>query len=303
MMTQQPDDLKCTVHRLEEQRSKSEGRARAVTLVTFAMMIAELVVGTMTKSLALTADGWHMATHVGALGLTALAYWYARTRASQAEFAFGTGRVYALAGFTSALLLGVAGVALLITVVERLTTPEIVDFGDAFPVAVLGLGVNLVCALLLAPHEHHHADGTAHRDHNLRAAYLHVLADALTSVAAIAALLCGRYLGWVWMDACAAALGAMFILRWALGLAIEAGRQLVDLDPSMKLRDDVRASLESITETRVTDLHLWRVGPQQLVCVAAVSSAVPQPLSAYKKAVLNAAPVSHLTIEIQQALS
>ncbi len=296
----------CTVHEPPAQ-TKGETRTRLVVGLTAVMMVAELLVGWWTNSLALLADGWHMGTHVGALGITALAYWYARTRAGQTQFAFGTGKVYALAGYTSAGLLIAVAVGVLIEAVSRFVTPEVVKFEEAFPVAVLGLVVNLVSAWLLgsAGHEHSHHDHAHddhhHHDHNLRAAYLHVVADALTSVLAIAALLCGRYLAWTWVDPVVAIIGALIILKWGAGLIQECGRQLIDLDPSTKHRDQVKAALEALGGTKVLDLHLWRVGPKQLVCVVSVSAAEPRALSEYKALVMKAAPVDHLTVEVVTA--
>lgn len=290
----------CSVHEAPQQ-ARGEARTRVVVGLTAVMMVAELLVGWWTHSLALLADGWHMGTHVGALGITALAYWYARTRAGQTQFAFGTGKVYALAGFTSAGLLLMVAVGVLIEAVGRFVTPEPVAFAEAFPVAVLGLVVNLVSAFLLdGGHEHHdHAPGEHHHhDHNLRAAYLHVVADALTSVLAIVALLCGRYLAWAWVDPVVAIVGALVILQWGAGLVRECGRQLIDLDPSTKHRDQVKAALEAVEGTRVVDLHLWRVGPKQLVCVVSVASRTPKTLGEYKALVVKAAPVDHLTVEI-----
>lgn len=306
-MTTASETPVCAVHAPPSQ-TKGELRTRIVVGLTAVMMVAELAVGYFTNSLALLADGWHMGTHVGALGITALAYWYARTRAGQTEFAFGTGKVYALAGYTSAALLIAVALGVMVEAVHRFVAPEQVSFAEAFPVAVIGLVVNLVSAFLLDVghshdgHAHHHEhDGHAHEhhhDHNLRAAYLHVVADALTSVLAIVALLCGRYLGWAWVDPVVALVGAIVILKWGVGLVRECARQLIDLDPSTRLRSQVRAALEGVAGTRVEDLHLWRVGPRQLVCVVSVSSPTPLPLHEYKQLVVAAAPVNHLTIEI-----
>ncbi len=325
-----PESPVCSVHAPPPVHSRGETNTRWVTGLTFAMMIAELVAGYLSHSLALTADGWHMATHVGALGLSALAYWYARTRASETRFAFGTGKVYALAGYSSAGFLLLVAFSMIWQGAERFWHPETVDFADAFPVAVIGLVVNLISAKLLevgsgpAPvghvhpghshgpehthgdhgHEEHAHDGHAHEghshghDHALRAAYLHVIADALTSVAAIVALVSGRYFGLWWVDPVVAIVGALVILKWGITLCGECARQLVDLDPSTTLRDRVRAALESMDDTRVEDLHLWRVGPGALVCVVSVSSTSPQPLEAYKDVATKAAPIDHLTVEI-----
>lgn len=302
----------CAVHEAPIDTKKSETRTQVVIGITALMMVAELIVGWWTHSLALLADGWHMGTHVGALGITALAYWYARTRAGQTQFAFGTGKVYALAGFTSAGLLIAVAIGVIVESVSRFIAPEAVDFGDALPVAVLGLLVNFLSAFLLGggghshDHDHDHDHGAAGHDHahahahdqNLRAAYLHVVADALTSVMAIVALLAGRYLNWWWVDPGVAIVGALVILKWGLGLLRETSRQLIDLDPSSKQRDQVKSALEQLSGTRVVDLHLWRVGPKQLVCVVSVQATEPRPLDEYKRVVTDAVPVNHLTIEI-----
>jgi cation diffusion facilitator family transporter len=307
----------CSVHTLPAHQ-RHETRTRWVVVLTAVMMVAELIVGYLTHSLALSADGWHMATHVGALGLSAAAYWYARTHAGEQHFAFGTGKVYALAGYTSAaLLLGVA-VWMGVVGVQRLLVPELVDFKDALPVAIIGLIVNLVSVKLLAvgdsatghahdhghDHGHDHSHGPAHthgHDHNLRAAYLHVLADALTSVLAIVALVAGQWLGWRWLDAATALVGAVLIIVWSVGLIRESVRPLLDLDPDPKNRDAVRAALENVGQTRVADLHLWRLGHGRLVCVVSVEAREPSSLDEYQQAVMAAAPISHLTIEIRRA--
>ena len=194
-------------------------------------------------------------------------------------------------------------IGVIVESVSRMLNPQTVMFAEAFPVAVLGLVVNLVSAWLLdVPHEHSHDHGSHdhdhHHDHNLRAAYLHVVADVLTSVLAIVALLTGRYLNWAWVDPVVAVFGALVILKWGAGLIRECGRQLIDLDPSRKQREKVIAALEGVVGTRVMDLHLWRVGPKQLVCMVSVASAAPRPLEEYKQVVLGAVPVDHLTVEI-----
>ncbi|MEW5737813.1 MAG: CDF family Co(II)/Ni(II) efflux transporter DmeF [Myxococcota bacterium] len=291
----------CAVH-APPKHEASERRTRWVVYLTFAMMVAELAFGYWTRSLALTADGWHMGTHVGALGISALAYWYARTRAGQTQFAFGTGKVYALAGYTSAGLMLFVAVEMIFQAVNRFLAPETVRFAEAFPVALIGLVVNLVSAKLLDDghgHDHPHDHDHAHEhDHNLRAAYLHVVADALTSVLAIAALLAGKFLGWGWVDPVVALVGAVVILRWGVGLVGQCARQLIDLDPSTKLREKVLVALESLGDTKVEDLHLWRVGPKQVVCVVSVSSTQPHTLAQYKEAALAVADIDHLTVEI-----
>jgi cation diffusion facilitator family transporter len=287
--------------------SANERRTRIVIAITFVVMIAELAVGRWTGSLALTADGWHMATHAGALGLSALAYWFARTHAERATFAFGTGKVYALAGFTSAVLLAVAALWMAIEAVSRLISPTAVRFDDALPVAVLGLVVNLVCIRLLHgdgddhPHDHdhdhgHHAHG--HHDHNMRAVYLHVLADALTSVFAIAALVCGRYLGWVALDPLMAIVGGALILRWSVQLGREAGAQLVDATSDPHVEQHIREAVAKLGNTEVIDLHSWQVGPQRRAAIVVVCSDRPQATLDVRAAILDAVRIDHLTIEL-----
>jgi cation diffusion facilitator family transporter len=207
---------------LGAQHDENARRTRWVVALTAVMMVGEIVAGYATGSMALLADGFHMATHAGALGVAALAYSYARRHARNPRFSFGTGKVGDLAGFASALILGVFALGIAVESVARLMQPIQVDFGDATLVAVLGLIVNLVSALMLSGggshHHHHHQDDGHHhhhQDNNLRAAYLHVLADALTSVMAIAALVAGRYLGWVWLDPVVGIVGALVIARWS----------------------------------------------------------------------------------------
>lgn len=299
----------CVVH-APPPVAPAERRTRAVIGLSLTMMVAELVVGTLSHSLALVADGWHMATHVGALALTAFAYWYARTRAGQERFAFGTAKVSALAGYTSAGALVAVAVSMAWEAVVRLRSPETVDFMEALPVAVLGLMVNVVSALLLdgASSEHDHAghDHAAHGhshphgDSNLRAAYLHVVADALTSLLAIAALLSNRFWGWAWADPVVALVGAVWIGKWGLGLIKETSAQLLDIEDSQGLRSEVRRVLETPVNTRVVDLHLWSLSAGRKVCVVALEARSPLSVEAYRAMVLAVFPVTHLTIEVRQ---
>lgn len=298
--------------------TRAERRTRWVVGLTASMMIAELIVGTLTKSLALVADGWHMATHAGALGLAALAYWYARTRASEATFTFGTGKVFALTGFTNAVVLLLVAIAMLTEGAIRLVRPENVKFDEALPVAVIGFVVNLASFFLLHPggahdhshghgHDHGHAHGPASKDHsadhhehdvNLRAAYLHVAADALTSLTAIGALLGGRYFGWVWLDPAMAILGSLVILKWGFGLVRQSGRQLLDVVPSPELEKTIRKRLEELGEGEIRDLHVWEMGPGRRGCIVSILTSEPRPLDEYRAAVLTAAPIDHLTVEV-----
>ncbi|MFT3964579.1 MAG: CDF family Co(II)/Ni(II) efflux transporter DmeF [Sphingobium sp.] len=254
-------------------------RTRWVVALTAAMMVGEIVAGHATGSMALLADGFHMATHAGALGVAAFAYAYARRHAGSPRFSFGTGKVGELAGFASALVLGMVALGIAGEAAARLVNPARVDFGAATLVAVIGLIVNIASALLLGhghdhghDHDHHahgqdhHHDGPGHHhghghDSNLRAAYLHVLADALTSVLAIAALLAGRYLGWVWMDPAMGIVGAAVIARWSLSLVRQTSSVLLDMTEA-HIAEEVRERIEAPGDARLTDLHVWRVGPE-----------------------------------------
>jgi len=285
------------------------------------MMVVELVIGTLTHSMALTADGWHMATHAGALGMSALAYWFARTRSKAEAFSFGTGKVYALAGYTSAVVLGIVALLMFGESTRRLLNPEAIQFSQALPVAAIGLLVNLLSVKLLDADEHHvvkaaHADeadeahddgphdhandlGHNHHDHNLRAAYMHVLADAFTSVLAISALLGGRYLGWRFLDPMMGIVGGIVILRWSVGLCRGAARQLLDMVPSPALAQAIRRKLE-IGDDRVADLHLWDLAPGRRGCIVSIVSDKPQEIAVYRSRMEDFHDIAHLTIEVQR---
>ena len=282
-----------------------ERRTRGVVVLTLIMMIGELVVGTITGSMALTADGWHMATHAGALGLALFAYWYARTRARSGEYTFGTGKVYALAGFASGIVLGVVSLWMMGESVARLIARPHVDFGDALPVAVLGLVVNVVSMLLLGhrhdhdDHDHDHHDHH-HHDHNLRAAYLHVLADAVTSILAIGALVAGRYLGWWFLDPAMGIVGGVLIARWSLGLCRDASRQLLDAVPSPELAKRIADRLEGIDDVKVADLHLWEIAPGRQGCIVSLVTGAPRDTGFYRDAILGEVSLAHLTVEVHR---
>lgn len=274
-----------------------------VVALTALCMVAEIVAGWMTGSMALLADGFHMATHAGALAVAAGAYAFARRHARNARFTFGTGKVGDLAGFASALMLGLASLGIALESARRLLEPQTVDFADATWVAVIGLAVNLVSALLLMDGGHHHHDHGhsdnhhAHGpDNNLRAAYLHVLADALTSVAAIVALLAGRYLGWLWLDPAIGIVGAIIIARWAWGLMADTAAVLLDTAEPERMAQ-VRALAEG-GGARITDLHVWRIGPHAHAVILCLAG--PTDISRLR-AELRALPgIEHVTIEQAQ---
>ncbi|MBJ3778065.1 CDF family Co(II)/Ni(II) efflux transporter DmeF [Acuticoccus mangrovi] len=301
---------------LGRDHSRNERRTLFVIALTATMMVAEVIAGLAFGSMALLADGIHMATHAGALGVAAFAYAYARRHAHDERFTFGTGKVGDLAGYSSALILAVIAAVIAFESVVRLMSPVAIRFDEAIVVATVGLIVNLVSAALLhagdgGGHEHGHSHGGAghhhaghahhggthhHEDHNLRAAYFHVLTDALTSALAIVALFAGRFYGWVWMDPLMGIVGSVVIARWAMMLLKESGAVLVDAraDPSMAAR--IREDLERGGD-RVSDLHLWRVGPGHLALVVSIVSDRPQAPAAYRARLRDAATLSHVTIE------
>lgn len=284
-------------------------RTRLVIGITAAMMLAEIVAGTVFGSMALLADGWHMATHAAALTITAAAYAYARRQARNPAFSFGTGKIGDLAGFASAVVLAVVAVLIAAESLWRLANPVGIDFTQAIAVAVIGLVVNLGSAALLHEghhphHDHHHGHDHHHPHHghdsNLRAAYLHVLADALTSVLAIVALIGGRIWGWVWLDPAIGLLGALVIGRWAFGLMKQTGGVLVDHIPQDEtLPAEIRAALDPVA--RITDLHLWQLGPGQHGAIVALTADPPQPPAAYRARLAHLHELAHVTIEVNPA--
>jgi cation diffusion facilitator family transporter len=283
-----------------------ERRTRYVVALTAAMMVIEIAAGWWTGSMALLADGLHMATHAGALGVAALAYAFARKHAEHPRFTFGTGKVGDLAGFASALVLALIALGIGVESFQRLLAPTQVAYAEALWIAVLGLGVNLASVWLLggdhhghghdhAGHDHDHA----HHDHNLRSAYFHVLADALTSVLAIAALLAGLYLGWRWMDAAMGIVGAIVIARWSWGLLRDTGAVLVDASPNTGLEAEIREAIED-ADTRIVDLHVWRVGPGRYAAIISLVADAPLAPVDYAARVTIHEELVHVTVEPHQ---
>ncbi|MBM4246687.1 MAG: CDF family Co(II)/Ni(II) efflux transporter DmeF [Deltaproteobacteria bacterium] len=292
-------------HHLSDLTVRAERNTWRVIALTAAMMVIEIAAGSILGSMALLADGWHMASHASALGISAFAYAYARRHARNARYSFGTWKVGVLGGFSSALVLGVIAVLIAWESIGRLREPLAIGFDEAILVAVIGLVVNLVSAWMLdVPHEdhdeHRHEHAHAHHDHNLRAAYLHVVADALTSVFAIVALLAGKYLGWVWMDPVMGVVGAFVIARWSFGLLRDTARVLLDGDVEPELADRLRTCIERHADNRVVDLHLWRVGPQQLYGIISLVTHDPRPPAHYRSLLDELADLSHVTVEVNR---
>ncbi|RAU23413.1 cation transporter [Paramagnetospirillum kuznetsovii] len=279
----------------------AERRTLIVVGLTVVMMVAEIAAGTLFNSMALLADGWHMSTHAGALGIAAFAYGFARRHAEDGRFTFGTGKVGVLGGFASAIILGIVALLMVWESASRLTETQTIGFDEALWVAVIGLVVNLVSALILGGHghEHHHDHHDHdHHDHNLRAAYIHVVADAVTSVLAIMALLLGKYLGWWWMDPVMGLVGAAVIAKWSWGLMAQTGAVLLDHNDDRELEEEVRAAIEGDADNRLTDLHLWRIGTGHWAAIVSVVTHEPRPPEHYKRLLAPVHELSHITIEV-----
>ena len=289
---------------LGRQHLRNERRTWLVVAITAIMMVGEIAAGSYFGSMALLADGWHMATHAAALGIAAVAYLFARRQARDSRFTFGTGKFGDLAAFSSAILLAMIAVQVAYESAVRLVHPVPIAYGEAILVAVLGLGVNLVSAWLLRDtHDHDHpghshAHGHHHHDNNLRAAYVHVLADAATSVLAIAALVTAMYSQWVWADPAVGIVGSLVIACWAYGLIRDSGAVLLDVSVDRDLEGVIRDRLETRGD-RVTDLHLWQVGPGHRAAVISVISDDPLPPATYKRRLGGLQGLCHVTIEVE----
>nr|WP_180205065.1 CDF family Co(II)/Ni(II) efflux transporter DmeF [Pseudomonas sp. SbOxS1]NYU05076.1 CDF family Co(II)/Ni(II) efflux transporter DmeF [Pseudomonas sp. SbOxS1] len=286
-----------------EQNAK---RTLWVVALTLVMMVGEITVGYITGSMALLADGFHMATHAGALGIAAAAYGYAKRHASNKRYSFGTGKVGDLGGFASALILALVSLAIGVESVMRLLQPTAVQFGTATLIAIVGLIVNIVSALLLGhghshDHDHdHHGHGHHGNDNNLRSAYVHVIADALTSVLAIVALLAGRYLGWVWLDPVMGIVGAIVIARWAWKLMGVTSGVLLD-QTDEHVAEEIRELVERPGDATITDLHVWKVGPQAHAAIVSVIGEATANTESIRERLKPVHEISHLTVEFRSA--
>lgn len=279
----------------------AEQRTRWVVGLTFAAMLVELAAGWLTGSMALLADGWHMASHVGALGIAAYAYHFARRHAGDARYTFGTGKVTALAGYSSALCLGAVAAWMAWESATRLRAPVEIHYAEAMIVAAFGLAVNLASAWLLDhDHDHDHEHAHGHVDHNLRAAHLHVVADALTSVLAIVALGGGLLFGWAFLDPLMGLVGAVVVGRWAWGLARDSAGVLLDAEDHGPVAAAVAAAIAQLPDHEIADLHVWRIGPASRACILSVVSHAPLAVEAYRERLAVIAGLDHVTIEINQ---
>src|SRR5256884_1115402 len=279
--------------------SGAERRTRIVIGITAVMMVLEISVGLMSHSMALLADGWHMSTHVIAFLITAVAYHFARTQAGNARFSFGTGKIGVLGGFTSAVVLSIVAFLMAGESVHRLFVPLEIHFNEAIGIACVGLLVNLGCAVLLADRHRETAGGSSHReDLNLRAAYLHVLADAFTSVLAITALTGGKFFGWAWLDPVVGIVGSGVVFSWAYTLLRDTSGILLDRTPaSSDLPEEIRRAVESDGDSLVTDLHVWQVGIGKYAAMISVVAHEPKSCDAYRALLRAHDELVHVTIE------
>jgi cation diffusion facilitator family transporter len=301
---------------LGEGHAHNERRTWMVIGLCSAMMVAEIVGGILFGSIALVADGLHMSTHASALLLAALAYGYARRHADDRRFSFGTGKLGDLAGFTSAIVLAMIALLIGYEAVSRLIWPVAISFDEAIPIAVLGLAVNVASVLLLSGggvHRHHPGHGhdhsghhqhdndahaAAHRDNNMRAAVIHVLADAAVSVLVIVGLSLGRFLGWIWMDPVVGMCGAIVIAAWAYGLVRDTGAILLDMNPDPALSERIRVIIEADGD-RLRDLHLWRLGPGHLGAIVSIATSRPREPEYYQSLLDQFRTLSHVTVQVQ----
>lgn len=284
---------------------KGERRTKQVLVLTFLTMIMEIAAGAVFGSMALLADGWHMGTHVAAFMITLIAYRYSRVHAHDHTFAFSPGKVGVLGGYTSSVVLGIAALIMLVESGQRIANPHLIHFDEAIAVAGFGLFINLVCALLLRDHHHHdHShDHSHHHDQNLKAAYLHVIADALTSVLAIAALTLGKYYGWHFLDPVMGIIGALIIMQWSYSLVRETSPVLLDESIALKHKLAIKEKIENDADNRISDLHIWRVGPGHFAIIISLVSHNPKAPEYYKdllKEIVGINKLSHITVEVNK---
>lgn len=284
---------------------KGERRTKQVFVLTFLTMVLEIGAGTLFGSMALLADGWHMGTHVAAFMITLIAYRYSRIHSNDQTFAFSAAKVGVLGGYTSSVVLGVVAMIMLVESGQRLMNPHPIRFNEAIAVASFGLLINFICALLLKDSHHEHVH-EHHHDHNLKAAYFHVLADALTSVLAIVALVLGKYYAWNWLDPSMGIVGALIITQWSYSLLKETSPVLIDESIALKYKLAIKERIESDADNRISDLHIWRVGPGHFAIIISLVSHNPKAPEHYKEllnglfAVKGHYKLSHITVEVNK---
>lgn len=294
-------------HNFTKEPIDKEASTSRVMILTAVTMAVEIIAGIAFGSMALLADGWHMATHVAAFGITLFAYRYARTNQNNPKFTFGTGKVSILGGFASAVTLAVVALVMALESIVRLLKPQEINFNQAILVAITGLIVNLICGFILGKHHEHdyhhsheHCDDSVHHshDHNLRAAYFHVLADAMTSVFAIFALFSGKFFGLIWLDPVMGLVGAVVIAYWAYGLVSESSQILLDSAFDEKTAAAIKNLLEKEPESHITDFHIWHIGPEEFSIAVSIASSTPRQPEYYKDLLEDIPNLAHILVEV-----
>lgn len=317
-------------HEFAFENKQAEKRTKIVFLFTVVTMVVEIVAGTLYGSMALLADGWHMGTHTAAFLITLFAYRYAREHAEDEQYSFGTGKVNVLGGFASAVALAAVALFMIIESIDRFAHPVEIGFNESIFVAIIGLTVNFISALLLKDDHHHHHHGhdhhheeehhlhehkheehdhdhddhdeheheeEHHEDHNLRAAYMHVIADALTSLMAIFALLAGKYLSWFWLDPFMGIVGGLVIIRWAYGLLQQTSPILLDASIETPLKKKIIQKIEKDKDNLVADIHIWKIGTEDYAAIISIVTHFPQEIEHYKN-LIHDFHLSHVTFEV-----
>ncbi|MDP2853443.1 MAG: CDF family Co(II)/Ni(II) efflux transporter DmeF [Smithellaceae bacterium] len=300
-------------HTFNVEKKAIETRTLIVVIITFITMVAEILFGWISNSMALLADGWHMGTHAFALGISLIAYIMARKYAKDHSFTFGTWKIEILGAYTSAIVLGLVGVIMIFSSIERMISPLNIHYNQAIFVAVLGFLVNLVCAVILNSgghshgHEHHYRQEDEHADHkhhhedlNLKSAYLHVVADALTSVLAIAALLGAKYYELNWLDPFMGIVGAGLIIRWSFLLLKDSGGILLEREMDNPVVNEIKKEIESDGDSKISDLHIWKVAQDKYACIVSLVAAKKYSIEEYKTRLKNVHELAHVTIEINE---
>lgn len=289
-------------HDYAVKNDKGEQRTKFVLIFTAVTMVVEIIAGSAYGSMALLADGWHMGTHVAAFVIAIFAYRYARKHAADPAYAFGTGKVNVLGGFASAVALAVVALVMLVESLQRIVDPHVIRFSEAITVACVGLLVNVISAFLLKD-DHRHAHDHDHRDqhdHNLQAAYLHVLADAMTSLLAIVALSAGKFWGWNWLDPVMGVVGAAIITRWSYGLLKQTSPILLDASIEEEYQSSIKEAIEQDADNRISDIHVWKIGANHYAATIAIVTHFPNTTAHYKRLLRNFHKISHVTIEVNE---
>ena len=294
-------------HYFNQEKKSVEQKTFIVVLLTFSTMLIEIIAGWIYNSMALFADGWHMSTHAAALSISLVAYISARKYAYDKRFTFGAWKIEILGAYTSAILLGIVGLYVLGVSIERIFNQVVINYDHAIIVAIVGLIVNAVSALILKSDrgEHHHHNVQEHHHHhqkdlNLQSAYLHVIADALTSVLAILALLGAKYYNWNWLDPFVGIISSFLIFRWAFLLVKETSRILLDKEMDSPIINEITKIIESDGDSKISDLHFLRVAQNKYACILSIVAKDPYSISEYKNKLRNIEEIAHLTIEINQ---